>query len=228
MYEIGGGGEMAYRKKLGETTYQKITELILRQEIACGDKIAVDAISKKLGVSRTPVTEAVQRLAKEGIVELFPHRSAEVVRFSKKEITDLGFTRIALDTLAVQLAVRYGSNDEFDKLKTVADECYEVAAIGDIYNWIRLECEFHLGLAKIGKNDNLSRIMEDLYLKIRLVQFVNYVESEVSLNMIKLHFDMIEKLKERDVDAVLKLIHTHLAYFYDLDEHSIKTLLIEF
>ena len=219
---------MADKQKLGDTIYQSITEMILRQDIACGDRLAVDAISKKLGVSRTPVTEAVQRLAKEGIVRLYPHRSAEVVKFSRKEKTDLGLTRIALDTLAVQLAVRYGSDDEFDKLRSIAEQCLTVAQEGDIYNWIRLECEFHLGLARIGKNENLSKIMEDLYLKIRLVQFVSYVDSEVSLNMIRLHFDMIDKLKARDIDGVIGLIHTHLAYFYDLDDHSIKTLKIEF
>ena len=219
---------MADRQMLGETIYKQLTEMILRQEIACGDKIAVDSVSRKLGVSRTPVTEAVQRLAKEGIVKLYPHRSAEVVTFGKKEKIDLGLTRIALDTLAVQLAVRFGSNAEFDELRKVAEACYEVAKSGDIFNWIRLECEFHLGLAKIGKNENLSKIMEELYLKVRLMQFVFYVDSEVSLNMIKLHFDMIDKLKDRDVNAVIKLIHTHLSYFYEIDEHSIGTVKIQF
>lgn len=219
---------MADRQKLGERVYTQITDMILRQEIACGDKITVDSLSKKLGVSRTPVTEAIQRLAKEGIVILYPHRSAEVVSFDKKAINDLGLTRIALDTLAVQLAVRNGSDAEFDDLKKVARQCYDVAESGDIFNWIRLECEFHLGLAKIGKNENLTKIMEDLYLKVRLLQFVIYKDTDVSLNMIKLHFDMIEKFKTRDVRAVLTLLHKHLAYFYDLDEHSISTIHLDY
>jgi len=219
---------MADRKKFGATVYTQILEIILRQEIACGEKVAVDSLSKKLGVSRTPVTEAVQRLAKEGIVVLYPHRSAEVVTFDKKAINDLGLTRISLDTLAVQLAVRNGSDAEFDDLKKIAQECYEVAEVGDIYNWIRLECEFHLGLAKIGKNENLTKIMEDLYLKVRLLQFVIYEDSEVSLNMIKLHFDMLEKLKARDVSSVISFLHKHLAYFYDLDEHSISTIRLDY
>ena len=101
---------MADRQKLGDRVYKEISEMILRQEIACGEKISVDALSKKLGVSRTPVTEAVQRLAQEGIVRLYPHRSAEVVTFSKKDMNDLGLVRISLDTLAVQLAVRNGSD----------------------------------------------------------------------------------------------------------------------
>ncbi len=219
---------MADRKMLGETVYKQITEMILRQEIACGEKIAVDAVSRKLGVSRTPVTEAVQRLAKEGLVKLYPHRSAEVVSFDKKAKNDLGLTRIMLDTLAVQLAVRFGSPAEFDELRKIAQECYDVAKAGDVFNWIRLECEFHLGLAKIGKNENLSHIMEDLYQKVRLLQFVSYVDNDISLNMIKLHFDMIDKLEQRDVDGVIALIHKHLTYFYDLDEHAFSLVRIDF
>jgi DNA-binding GntR family transcriptional regulator len=219
---------MADRQMLGETVYRQITDMILRQEIACGEKIAVDSLSKKLGVSRTPVTEAVQRLAKEGLVKLYPHRSAEVVSFDKKAKTDLGLTRIMLDTLAVQLAGRYGSPAEFDELRKIAEECYQVAAVGDVFNWIRLECEFHLGLAKIGKNKNLSHIMEDLYQKVRLLQFVSYVDNDISLNMIKLHFDMIDKLEQRDINGVIELIHKHLTYFYDLDEHTISLVKIDF
>jgi DNA-binding GntR family transcriptional regulator len=219
---------MADRLKLGESTYKTIAEMILRQDIPCGSRISVDALSRKLGVSRTPVTEAVQRLAKEGIVKLSPHRSAEVVSFGTKEITDLGLTRIMLDTLAVQLAVRYGSDAEFDRLRQTAEACLEAAEKGDIYNWIRLECEFHLGLAEIGKNENLCKIMEDLYLKIRLVQFVTYVESELSIKMIKLHFDIIDRLKARDVNGVFKFLYKHLAYFYSLDEHEVSTIRINF
>ncbi len=213
---------------LGEKVYRQLSEMILKQEIPCGGKLAVDVLSKKLGVSRTPVSEAVQRLAKEGIVTLFPHRSAEVIVFDRKSKTDLGLTRVMLDTLAVQLAARYGSDAEFDGLRKIAEECYRVAEAGDVYNWIRLECEFHLGLAKIGKNENLAKIMEDLYQKVRLVQFVDYVDSDLSLSMIKLHFTMIDSLKKRDTDAVIDLIHKHLSYFYDLDEHSISLVKIKF
>ncbi len=192
---------MAERQKLGDKVYEQISEMILRQDIACGERISVDALSKKLGVSRTPVTEAIQRLAKEGIVNLSLHRSAEVCTFGRKEISDLGFTRIALDTVAVQLAVRHGSNADFDELRLIAQQCLETAKSGDIYNWIRLECDFHLSLAKIGKNDNLVKIIEELYLKIRLLQFVIYKNTEISLKMIELHFDMVDKLKERDVEG---------------------------
>ncbi len=216
------------RPMLGETVYKQVTDMILRQEIACGEKISVDSLSKELGVSRTPVTEAVQRLAKEGIVKMYPHRSPEVVTIDRKAKTDLGLTRIMLDTLAVQLAVRYGSIAEFDELRKVADECYRIAKSGDVFNWIRLECEFHLGLAEIGKNENLSHIMKDLYMKVRLLQFISYKDTEVSLNMIKLHFDIIDKLEERDVDGAISLIHKHLSYFYDLDEHDIRFVKILF
>jgi len=219
---------MSEKQNLSETVYQVLLEKILRQEIACGEKIPVEALAREMGISRTPFVEALARLEKSGLVKVNPRRSAEVVVFDERSIQDLGIVRIAVDTIAVQLAIQYGSNADFERLTRVARECYRVAQEGDVYEWIRNECEFHLGLARIGGNINLIHIMEDLYLKIRLLQFVIYKKNEISLQMIELHFDMIEELKKRNVDGTIAYLYRHLGYFYNLDPSRLKTAMIAF
>lgn len=219
---------MGEKKSLSEGVYEAVREKILRQEIPCGSKIPVDRLAEELGVSRTPITAALVKLDTEGIVKLHPRRFAEVVDFTPEDVHDLGLTRIAVDTLAVQLAIQNGSNADFDRLGEVARECYEVAEEGDVFNWIRLECEFHLGLARIGKSQTLTHIMEDLYQKIRLLQFVHYKKNEISLRMIELHFDLLDELKKRNVPGALAFIHRHLGYFYDIDPARLKTVVIDF
>lgn len=216
------------KKSLAEGVYEAVREKILRQDIPCGARIPVDRLAEELGVSRTPISNALVRLSTEGIVNLYPHRYAEVVSFSDQDVRDLGLTRIAVDTLAVQLAIQNGSNADFDHLTEIARTCLEVARQGDVFNWIRLECEFHLGLARIGRSQNLIRIMEDLYLKIRLLQFVHYRDNEISLQMIELHFDLLEQLKKRNVSGALVLIHRHLGYFYDIDPKSLTSVIVDF
>lgn len=216
------------KKSLAEGVYEAVREKILRQDIPCGARIPVDRLAEELGVSRTPISNALVRLSTEGIVNLYPHRYAEVVSFTDQDVRDLGLTRIAVDTLAVQLAIQNGSNADFDALADVARACLEVARQGDVFNWIRLECEFHLGLARIGRSQNLIRIMEDLYLKIRLLQFVHYRNNEISLQMIELHFDLLEQLKKRNVSGALVLIHRHLGYFYDIDPTSLTSVIVDF
>ena len=216
------------KKSLAEGVYEAVREKILRQDIPCGARIPVDRLAEELGVSRTPISNALVRLSTEGIVNLYPHRYAEVVSFSSQDVRDLGLTRIAVDTLAVQLAIQNGSNADFDQLSEVARSCLEVARQGDVFNWIRLECEFHLGLARIGRSQNLIRIMEDLYLKIRLLQFIHYRNDEIILQMIELHFDLLEQLKQRNVSGALVLVHRHLGYFYDIDPASLTSVIVDF
>ncbi len=219
---------MERKKNLSERAYDYLLEKILRQEIRCGEKIPVDALASEMGISRTPFAEALARLEKSGIVEVFPRRYAMVTSFDKKSINDLGMVRISVDILAAQLAIQNGSNADFDQLSLVAEECLEAARKGDVYEWIRLECEFHIELASIGGNENLVHIMKDLYLKIRLLQFVIYKKNEISLKMIKLHFDLIEELKKRNVDGALSFLYRHLGYFYELDPAKFKATTIEF
>lgn len=227
---IGQLDERGQKVSLSELVYEYIRDEILRQRIACGERIPEEKIACRLGVSRTPIREALRRLAKEGLVNLYPRRYAEVVTFTKKDINDLGLIRISLDTIAVQLAVQYGSNDDIDRLWRMAEECYNSAAGEDAYEWIRQECEFHLGLARVGRNENMVRILEDLYQKIRLFQFVNYGKKDLaeSLKMIELHFKILEELRNRDLEKVIRHIQTHLAYFYDLDKTHIRTTVLGF
>lgn len=220
--------EMSGKKNLADEVYLAVREKILRQEIPCGSKISVEQLIDELNVSRTPINSAFVRLNSEGIVKLHPHRYAEVVSFSLEDIRDLGMTRIAVDTLAVQLAIQHGSNADFEKLEMIAEECYQVAEKGDVFNWIRLECEFHLGLARIGKSENLIRIMEDLYQRIRLMQFVNYKKDDISLKMIELHFDLLKELKKRNIPGALEVIHRHLGYFYDISPGKLRSVIINY
>jgi len=219
---------MGFKTNLADEVYRAIREKILRQEIPCGSKISVDQLSEELTVSRTPITSALVRLDSEGIVKLYPHRYAEVVSFTPEDVQDLGMTRITVDTLAVQLAIQHGSNADFEELERVASECFRVAKAGDVFNWIRLECEFHLGLARIGKSQNLTRIMEDLYQRIRLMQFVNYKKDDISLKMIELHFDLLNELKKRNVPGALQVIHRHLGYFYDINPERLSSVIISY
>lgn len=216
------------KTNLSKDVYLAVREKILRQEIVCGSKIPIDRLAEELGVSRTPITAALVRLESEGIVIIYPRRFAEVVTFTSDDIHDLGLTRITVDSLAIQLAIQNGSNSDFDHLMMMAEECSRLAGEGDIFNWIRLECEFHLGLARIGKSQNLIRIMEDLYQKIRLLQFVTYRKNEISLQMIELHFDLLKELRKRNVSGSLEIIYKHLGYFYDIEPGQLKTVVIDY
>lgn len=212
---------------LVEVVYEHIKEMILKRQILCGERIPEEKIAKQLGVSRTPIREALRRLSNEGIINIYPRRFAEVITFDDKSIKDLGIIRISLDTLAAQLAIHNGSNADFLKLKELADECYEAAKAGDVFNRIKKDCDFHLMLTQIAANPTLMKFQKELYLKIHLLQVTKYVDVKDSLKKIQHHHLIVEKLMERNVDDVMKIIQSHLAEFYNIDLSSFRTAVLD-
>lgn len=202
---------------LSEIAYEQILQMILTQEIRCGEKIPEEKITQMLGMSRTPIREAIRRLANEGIVILYPKRHAEVICFDEKSIQDVGLLRIALDTLAAKLAILHGSNADFTQLQQIADACYQAAKSGDLYRRIKLDCDFHLFMTKISGNKILLKVQKELYLKVQLIQALKYTNIEESLKRVEGHFPIIDGLFSRDEKLVVQCVYNHLASFYQIE-----------
>jgi DNA-binding GntR family transcriptional regulator len=209
---MSGGGNPTS----SQTAYARILQMILTRKIQGGEKLTEERLTDLLGVSRTPVREAIRRLANEGLVVVYPNRQSEVVTLDEAAIQELGTVRMALDVLAAQLAVLNGSNADFMRLRKIADACYEAAKQGDIYERIRLDCDFHLMLTEIGRNSVLLTMQRQLYLKVQLVQAEKYIDVEDSLKKIEGHNSIIEALFSRNEERVIRALQEHLASFYNV------------
>jgi DNA-binding GntR family transcriptional regulator len=209
---MSGGGNPTS----SQTAYARILQMILTRKIQGGEKLTEERLTDLLGMSRTPVREAIRRLADEGLVVVYPNRQSEVVTLDEAAIQELGTVRMALDVLAAQLAVLNGSNADFMRLRKIADACYEAAKQGDIYERIRLDCDFHLMLTEIGRNSVLLTMQRQLYLKVQLVQAEKYIDVEDSLKKIEGHNSIIEALFSRNEERVIRALQEHLASFYNV------------
>jgi len=209
---------------LVDVVYEGIKDMILKEEIKSGEKIQEQEISKKLSVSRTPIREAIRKLAMEGILNYYPNRCAEVISFDEETIKDLGIVRIFSDILAAQLAILHGSNNDFINLKKIAEKCKEATLAEDEYNRIKYDADFHLLLVEIGLNPYLIDIQKNLYLKIRILQTI-HPDFKIKQTSIDEHLMIVEKLFERDIDQVIKLIYEHLELFYDANMTNVRTII---
>lgn len=201
---------------LSERVYQQVLDLIMTKSIKCGERIPEEKIAQMLGISRTPIREAMRRLSNEGIVNIYPKRYAEVVTIDDKLIKDLGTVRITMDTLAALLAIDHGSNSDFMELKRIADNCREAAVRGDINERIKLDSSFHTELTEISGNPILVKMQKELYLKVSLVQVIKYKDIEDSIKRVEGHYKIIDALLKRDTNAVIQSIQEHLGRFYSL------------
>lgn len=210
---------------LGDFVYDHIKEQILTRKIKCGDRINEQKIEEDLGVSRTPVREAVRRLSTEGIVTLIPNCFTQVITFDEESIKELGMVRITMDCLSVQLAIQNGSNRDFDSLKELADKCLLANSENNWYDRIKYDSKFHMRLIEISGNDLLINLQKNIMLKTRLLQTNTLDEDEkCSFCNIGEHLNILEALYERNLDAVLNATQKHLAPFYHLDKTDIKII----
>ncbi|WP_243009031.1 GntR family transcriptional regulator [Clostridium sp. AM58-1XD] len=158
---------------LTEPVYEHILNMILNLELRPGDKVPETAIAKDLGISRTPVRDALRKLEGEGLVNIYPNRFVEVASFDESDIINLGIMRIAIDTMAVRLAIFRGSNEEFYHLKSIADKCTEAKDSGNRLERIRNDYLFHLTLGILSKNPVLEKYQTHLLRQMEVMLSYN-------------------------------------------------------
>ena len=205
-----------------DIAYEQLKEQIFHMQLLPGEKISELQISSQLNLSRTPIHDAVRRLAAEGLVIIQSKRSAVVAEFTEKEIKDIGAIRLAQDILSAELASYYGSAADFEQLRVLADVCEKAAEEGDIYTRIRADGDFHLKIAEISGNSNLYQHQYAIYQQIHLIHISKYTSIEDSLLQINHHLPIIEAIHSGNLPELRKLICWHIQDFFQLDPYLLK------
>lgn len=209
---------MPKNKGLGKPTYDHILNLIMSGQLKPGEKIPETKIAEKFKTSRTPVRDAMRQLANDGLLEIYPRRFAQVKEYTPEMITEIGALRISLDTLSIKLALLFGSHIDFLELLDLAKQCEQAHLDGNSMLKRHLDCDFHMRLAEISKNELLIKFQKELYLRVQfiLLTYPNPVVNEEA--HIKHHYQIAQALIDNDATSAITLITTHLSEFYNLKE----------
>lgn len=191
-------------------------------ELLPGTKISEPQISEKLSISRTPIHDALRRLAAEGLVKIGTNRGAAVSEFTDEEVREIGTIRLSQDILSAQLAAYYGSAADFEQLLRLADACEAAAVKGNIYGRIKADNDFHMEISKISGNHQLYKQQYAIYQQIHLIQVSKYTDIEDSLIQIHTHVPIIEAIRSADLEEAARLICEHIKDFYRLDPYLMK------
>lgn len=206
-------------QSLNESVYQKILEQILSMKYKPGDKIIEARIAEEIGASRTPVREALHRLADDGIVKVYPNRMTEVAKWEDETIHQIGLLRIHLDLLAVKLAVHYSSNEDFDQMFEHSKLCLAAANVNDFSRRIREDCAFHCDLSRISKNEQLYEFSRNIYLKIEFLQSWRSTYLEAPEVQHRQHTEIYNALLDRNAQLAADLILKHHVHFHNLEKN---------
>ncbi len=128
---------------LRDIVFNTLREAILKGDFAPGERLMEKQLAERMGVSRTPIREAIRKLELEGLVIMVPRKGAEVASITNKDIIDVLEVRATLEALAVRLACKKMSDEELNELVEVNEEFRIAAAKKDVEMIINKDVEFH-------------------------------------------------------------------------------------
>lgn len=198
--------------------YNYLKDALLSGQFIPGEQITETKIANLFGSSRTPVRDAFRKLAEDGLLVVNPNKSVVVASYDDNTIGQLGVVRLQLDILSAKLALHYGSNSDFLKMRDIANRCYEAEMKGDHSEAIALDADFHIALAKTSHNDFLYNFQSAIWL---LTRYMLINEKKGLLNYserIKVHFDIVDAIIARDEETTLTKIKEHLLARYSMAE----------
>lgn len=195
---------------LRDVVFNTLRQAILRGELKPGERLMEIQLANKLGVSRTPIREAIRKLELEGLVLMIPRKGAEVADISEKSLRDVLEVRKALEELAVQLACDKITKEEIEDLKKAAEDFKKILKSRDITEIAEADVRFHDIIFMVTDNQKLVQLLNNL--REQMYRFrVEYLKNEeVHPQLIAEHEKIIEHIMERDKAKASAIVSEHI------------------
>lgn len=198
------------RSTLNQQVYNRLQRLLLRGELTPGSQLDERALADQMGVSRTPLREAIGQLVKEGIIEYRPYRGNFVRTFSAKEVDDLFQVRIPLESLAMRLAIPKLSQEDIGHIRAILDEVSAALERGDMDGYAAADRHFHSTIVRITGNQPLLEALDRLGMQIQLVRTLANKDPEVGARTERERPLILAALEARDADEAARLMEAHV------------------
>lgn len=195
---------------LRDVVFQTLRQAIITGEFSPGERLMEIKLANKLGVSRTPVREAIRMLELEGLVVMFPRRGAEVARITEKDLRDALEVRTAIEELSVELACERIDEEGKEQLKQACMEFKEAIDTKHVQNIVDGDVRFHEVIFQITKNQRLISIAHNLREQVYRYR-VEYVK-DFSYHdvLVSEHLEITNAILTNDVEKAKDLMRKHL------------------
>ena len=210
--------ETIQTRTLPDQVFDYIKRMIMTLELKPGDKIPEDRIAELLGVSRTPIREAIRKLQQYGIVEVLPRRFARVVEINSESKHNIGEIRMAIDSISVKRLALIATDDQCDMLKKIAEDCISLSETGNRVELFERDSDFHILMARMSGNPYLEEIVKSLTAKIQLLLANSYHGIKYSRTEQFTHLQIIDSIRQHNVEEAVDHALSHLRRFYFSEE----------
>ena len=195
---------------LRDVVFNTLRQAILTGELKPGERLMEIHLANKLGVSRTPIREAIRKLELEGLVTMIPRRGAEVAQITEKSMNDVLEVRRAMDALCTELACERISEEEIEALKAASENFAEAAKTKDIRKVAQADVEFHDIILKATGNVRLVQLVNNLAEQMYRYRFEYLKDVSRYSSLTEEHRVIFESIKNRDKEAAIGAAELHI------------------
>ena len=202
------------RDNLAEEAYQVLRNGIFDRQFACGERLDLCSIEEQLGISRTPLKAAIDRLATEGLVEIAPRRGTYVAEPSLRTIDNAFRVREVLEAYAVASSVEHMTDEQLQQLAQIVSKMRHIIQAEDhttIYlNYTAADLDFHALIVEAAGNDVLSDLCGRVVTLVQLAR-VRYARRGIDVcQLTEEHQNILTALQMRDVGTAQTLMREHI------------------
>lgn len=195
---------------LRDVVFNTLRQAILRGELKPGERLMEIQLANKLGVSRTPIREAIRKLELEGLVLMIPRKGAEVAEITEKSLRDVLEVRRALEELSVQLACEKITKEEIRELERVAKEFQQVVKSSDITEIAEVDVRFHDIIYTATDNQKLIQLLNNLREQMYRYR-VEYLKRDgVFPQLIAEHEAIIRHIENNEKEKATEVMCRHI------------------
>ena len=202
---------LAERRLLHEEVIDQLRDMIVQGGLAPETKLNERVLAAQLGISRTPLREAIKYLASEGLVELLPNRGAVVAPLRPAKVREIFTVLGSLEALAGELVCRNATDADIAEIRALHYQMVAHHARGELAQYFRFNQQIHIRLVECAANATLAQVYRGLNAHVRRARYMANLSHERWDKAVREHEEILDALSARDSTRLQALLRDHLA-----------------
>ena len=201
---------------LADQVRENIKKRIISQELKPGSRLIVSHLAAGMGTSLTPIREALRLLVKDGLVEIIPHKGAQVVMPSQEQFKDLFEVRTVLESLAIKLAIPNLSPADYEKLEQTLQAGDESIESEDSKAWLDADEKLHSYIIQKSENNVLAELLDNIRNRINIFRILTAQLPSRAKRAQNEHRSVVTAMKKQKNEEAEALVAKHIQNTYEV------------
>ncbi len=195
---------------LRDVVFNTLRRAILKGELKPGERLMELTLAERLGVSRTPIREAIRKLELEGLVVMAPRKGAKVASITERDLNDVLEVRKGMEVLAISLACERITKEEIEHLEEIEGRFKKLTEEGNLTELAEVDVEFHEAIYQATNNKRLVQLLSNLREQMYRYRVEYLKDIAVRRTLAEEHGAICRALRERDEKKALACIREHI------------------